>query len=340
MGVELPVVVVQSRAGPNEVKILRKNDNMTTSEEDAVWIGAGLLRARILRFGATLQDLRLDPFANPLVLSLPDAAYRGSARSLFSGAVVGRVAGRIAEGRTAIGGAPLHLPVNAAPHHLHGGPDGFSHQDWKITEVAAQSVTLSLTSPAGAGGYPGTLDVTARYEVRDPSTLALSLEARSDAQTFVNLCHHPYFNLRGVGSINQHTLESPAQSYLPSDADALPTGQIAPVAGTDFDFTKPRLLGDAAFDNSLCLHDAPCGPLAFAGRLSAGTDAPQMEIWTTQPALHLYDGRSIAAGSGPRSGIALEAQGWPDAPNNPAFPSVIVQPDVPYRQVVEYRFFS
>ncbi|MEQ6204587.1 aldose epimerase family protein [Sulfitobacter sp. HNIBRBA2951] len=313
---------------------------MTPSEEDAVWIGAGLLRARILRFGATLQDLRLDPFANPLVLSLPDAAYRGSARALYAGAVVGRVAGRIANGRTAIEGAPLQLPVNAAPHHLHGGPDGFSHQDWRITALCAESVTLSLTSPAGAGGYPGTLEVTARYEVRAPSTLTLTLEAHSDAQTLVNLCHHPYFNLRGTGRIDQHALESPAQSYLPSDADALPTGEIAPVAGTAFDFTKPRLLGDAAFDNSLCLHDAPCGPLAFAGRLSAGAGAPRMEIWTTQPALHIYDGRSIAAGAGPRSGVALEAQGWPDAPNNAAFPSAILEPDTPYRQVVEYRFFN
>ena len=314
------------------------------TEAQSVWIGAGLLRARILRFGATLQDLRLGPFANPLVLSLPDVAYRGAAMPLYAGAVIGRVAGRIGKGRTTIDGAELVLPVNTALHHLHGGAACFGHRDWEFIEVTEQSAKLGLFSPTGEGGYPGNVQVTATYEVREDATLALTLEAQSDAHTLLNLCHHPYFNLSGAETMNTHRLQSPARTYLPADADALPTGQIAPVAGTHFDFSHPRAFGSDPYDNSLCLHRAPAGPLALAGRLSVEGTAPEMEIWTTQPALHIYDGQDISdikgVPFGARAGVALEAQGWPDAPNNPTFPSVDLGANKTYRQVTEYRFFS
>ena len=324
--------------------MLRSNAKTRGSEVQSVWIGAGLLRARILRFGATLQDLRLDPVANPLVLSLPDAAYRGAAKPLYAGAVIGRVAGRIAKGRAMLGRAELVLPVNAAPHHLHGGEACFGHRDWQFIEVTEQSAKLEIYSPAGEGGYPGNVHVTATYEVREDATLALTLEAQSDVPTLLNLCHHPYFNLSGAETVNAHRLQSPAKTYLPADADALPTGQIAPVAGTHFDFSEQRAFGSDPYDNSLCLHHAPTGPLAFAGRLSASASAPEMEIWTTQPALHVYDGQGIGAVEGvpfgARAGVALEAQGWPDAPNNPAFPSINLDVGTSYRQATEYRFFS
>jgi len=324
--------------------MLCNNVKIRGSDAQSVWIGAGLLRARILRFGATLQDLRLAPFANPLVLSLPDAAYRTSAKALYAGAIVGRVAGRIAEGRTTLDGAQIALPVNAAPHHLHGGDACFGHREWEFVEVTARSAKLALFSPSGEGGYPGNLKITATYEVKRDATLALTLEAQSDAVTLLNLCHHPYFNLSGAETVNAHRLQSPAQMYLPADADALPTGQIAPVVGTHFDFQEPRALGSDAYDNSLCLHRAPSGPLAFAGRLNAGETAPEMEIWTTQPALHVYDGEGIGdiddLPFGARAGVALEAQGWPEAPNNPTFPSVRLDANTSYYQVTEYRFFS
>lgn len=320
---------------------------MEFDASDGVWIGGGSLRARILGFGATLQDLRLDPFANPLVLSLDAADYEGAHKSLYAGAIVGRVAGRIANGCAPLGDAILDLLANEGPHHLHGGMDSFAHQTWIFEEVSQQAATLSLRSPAQVGGYPGTVEVTARYEVHEDAVLSLALEAKSDAPTLLNLCHHPYFNLDGSETIEGHTLRSPARFYLPSDGAAVPTGEIADVLGTAFDFTLPRGLGMRAYDHSLCLHHAASGPLAFAARLQGQGRGPALEIWTTQPALHVFDGRSTAgvrAADGrvlsARAGVALEAQGWPDAPNNSQFPAITLNPQTLYRQVTEYRFIT
>jgi len=318
-------------------KVLQDNAKQPPLSGGAIWIGRGDLRARILFTGASLQDLRLAPFANPLVLSLPDAAYCGAQRSFYAGAVVGRVAGRIGQACAPFGAGQLALDTNEGAHHLHGGAHGFAHRDWHVSAHSAHSVTLTLRSPAGEGGYPGTMDVTAIYTVLPDAVLSLRLVARSDADTVLNLCHHPYFNLNGAPQIDGHTLECPAQTYLPADAAALPTGEVAAVAGTEFDFRTQRAIGSSAFDNSLCLHTAPCGPLAFAARLGAGPDAPVMEIWTTQPALHIYDGAGI--GHAPRAALALEAQGWPDAPNNPHFPSITLTSGAVYDQTTEYRFF-
>lgn len=321
------------------------NVKIAPDASGAIWIGSGSLRARILGFGATLQDLRLDPFANPLVLSLDASDYEGAFKSLYAGAIVGRVAGRIANGNASLEGAKLTLQANEGSHHLHGGTDSFAHQTWVFEDVSATAATLSLCSPAQADGYPGTVEVSARYEVHDDAVLSLTLEAMSDAPTLLNLCHHPYFNLDGSETIDGHRLRSPARSYLPSDAAAVPTGEIAEVEGTEFDFTSQRRLGSHAYDHSLCLHRAASGPLAFAARLQGDGHGPAMEIWTTQPALHVFDGRSTAGvrtADGrilpARAGVALEAQGWPDAPNNPHFPAITLKPQTLYRQVTEYRF--
>ncbi len=311
-----------------------------------IHISDGMLSAGILPLGASLQDLRCAPFANPLVLSMPPAQYGGSHAALYSGAVVGRVAGRIAGGQAVLDGVPLSLPCNAPPHHLHGGSGGFAHRTWQVQDADARSVTLTLRSEAREEGYPGSVDVQARYALPGEGVLTLTVEARSDADTLLNICHHPYFNLDGSAAIDAHRLEVPAAArYLPSDDTALPTGEIAKVDGTEFDFRVPRAIGPHAYDHSLCLHDAPAGPLAFAARLVAES-GPALEIWTTQPALHIFDGRVTtdvpnAQGGryGPRAAIALEAQGWPDAPNRSAFPSVRLRAGALYAQTTQYRFF-
>lgn len=331
--------------GSKGIKVLKDIGNSGAGGSQAVWISRGGLRARILPFGATLQDLRLAPFANPLVLALPDNAYAGSHRTLYSGAIVGRVAGRIRRGRCDVEGVPLQLDMNNGPHHLHGGTVGFAHRDWSVEQLGPDAITLSLISRAGEAGYPATVKVTARYDVLANHVLSLTLEAQSDAKTLLNLCHHPYFNLSGAATIADHKLQSPAARYLPADAAAMPTGQIANVSNTVFDFRTPRMLGKQSYDNSLCLHEGRCGPLVFAARLDGGREGPAMEIWTTQPALHVFSGAGVAEGVdrdgrviGPYAAVALEAQGWPAAPNHPEFPSVTLEADTLYRQVTQYRF--
>lgn len=325
----------------SECKGLKEMGSPESKGDAPLVISAGALQASILPLGARLHDLRCTPYANPLVLGVSDRDYRGVHAMLFAGAVVGRLAGRVAQGRTTLNGQPLALEVNAAPHHLHGGPDGFSHRNWQVEEVTGTAVTLHLHDGAGQGGYPAAVDVRACYALRGDATLSLTLEARSDGDTLLNLCHHPYFNLSGAPTINDHRLHVAADTYLPADATALPTGQISDVTATPFDFRTPRTIGEASYDNSLCLHHLACGPLAYAARLEAQA-GPAMEIWTTQPALHVYDASSIMADGDrlrPRAGLALEAQGFPDAPNQPQFPSVALRKGALYRQVTEYRFF-
>ncbi|QUJ76647.1 galactose mutarotase [Sulfitobacter albidus] len=306
-------------------------------------ISAGGLRARILSFGASLQDLRLDGIANPLVLSLPDGDYPGAAASLYAGAIVGPVAGRIAQARTCIGGRSVALDRNGGAHHLHGGSGALSHRVWTPVAVTPDALTLRARMRAGENGYPAGTIVYARYRVSGEGTLALTLTATCTRRTLMNLCHHPYFNLDGAPTIAGHVLECPATQYLPADADALPTGEIAPVAGTAFDFRAGRAVAAQSYDNSLCLHRDRARGLRFAAGLAAGA-GPRLQIWTTQPALHVYDGAGIDARAadgrrlGPRAGLALEAQGWPDAPNNPGFPGITILPGEVYSHEVQYRF--
>ncbi|WP_162798623.1 aldose epimerase family protein [Sulfitobacter sp. SK012] len=300
------------------------------------------LKASLLSFGATLRDLRIDGVSHPLVVGLAPEDVRAHA-NLYFGTVVGRVAGRIGYGRTQIAGNNVQLPINGDPHHLHGGPGGFSQRDWQVVGRSDQYAALALHSQAGDQGYAGSVDVTAHYEIVEGPILRLTLTARSSAETLLNLCHHPYFNFDGAPTINDHSLEIAADRYLPADETALPTGEVVGVDGPS-DFRAPHQIGADAFDNTFCLSSAPMGPVAFAGRLSGG--AVVMEVWTTQPGLHVYTGEGIPDGLagldgrqyGPRAGVALEAQGWPDAPNNAAFPSIRLKAEEVYEQVTEYRF--
>lgn len=311
-------------------------------------IGNGALSATIADYGATLVDLRLDGWPHPLVLGFDREADYVEADH-YAGAVIGRFANRIAGGHAVIGDQSVMLPANSGGHHLHGGQTGFARQAWSLVSHGADHLTLALRSPGGHEGYPGNCDVTATYRILAPARLALSFSAVSDAKTLINICHHPYFNFAGNGALDSHLLQIEADHFLPSGGDLVPTGERRPVAGTRYDFRKPRRLDatrpEPGFNNTYCLADhSRAAPVrAAALQLEAG---PAMELWTTQPGLHLYDGYKLADDLvglggrryGPRQGLCLEAQGWPDSPNQPHFPSAIVGPGQTYAQRTEYRF--
>lgn len=316
----------------------------------SVLIGNAQLTARIIEHGASLADLRLSGFDAPLILGLDDPeSYAQS--DLYFGAVIGRHANRIGGAHAVLGGVELPLAANDGPHHLHGGPTGFARRWWSIVSAEPDSVRLRLISEDGDEGYPGRLVVNARYRILAPATLQLTLEAVTDRPTLVNLCHHPYFNLAGSGEILDHRLTIAADRYLPSGPDLVPTGDVADVAGTRFDFREPRRLGaverraEEVFNHNYCLADAPRDAPAFAARLVA-PGGVEMELWSTQTGLHFYEGYKIAAAAGgiggrrydARHGLCLEAQNWPDSPNHPHFPSAVLSPPGQYRQVTEYRF--
>ena len=318
----------------------------------ATGISNGRLSARVMPFGASLVDLRLEGIDHPLVLGLADLADYPRHGLLF-GAVVGRHANRIGGARVQIDGRTYQLEANEPPHHLHGGAGGFGVRDWQLKALSPAAAVFGLISADGDAGYPGALSVTATYQIVTPATLSLTLEARADRTTIVNLCHHPYFNLDGHADVSDHELTIAADRYLPSGPELVPTGEIAPVAGTPFDFRVPRRVGRAVrrsgkiFNHNFCLaYEAPTSP-TFAARLRGRTGVT-MELWTTQLGVHFYEGYRIAncppgldgRRYGPRAGLCLEAQNWPDSPNNSDFPSAILPAGQLYRQVTEYRFSS
>jgi aldose 1-epimerase len=263
------------------------------------------------------------------------------------GCVVGRFANRIAAGRFALDGTVHQLSRNENGNHLHGGVEGFSHKVWSIESVAQRAVSLSLVSPAGQEGYPGTLTAGCRYSIEGERCLRIALTAVSDAPTIVNFATHSYFNLDGAGDILRHRLEIPADSYLPADEAGIPTGEFRPVGGTHFDFRTLRAVrppNAERYDNTYVLAPS-AGHVRKVARLE-GSDIA-MEIWSTEPGIQFYDAatmRSVAGRDGcsygPHSGLCLEPQAFPDSPNRSGFPDCSLYPGQQYRQITEYRFDS
>jgi len=299
--------------------------------------------ASILDWGATLRDLVVplaDGTRRRVVLGYQRPQdYR--ANPAYLGAIVGRHANRIAGGRFALDGRSHQLTLNEDGRtHLHGGSVGFSHQPWRIAGRTAASVTLALTSPDGDQGYPGTVNATCTYTLAAPATLVVELSATTDAPTPVNLAHHSYFTLAEGADARAHSLQLGAAHYTPVDAGQIPTGDIAAVAGTPFDFRAGRIIDLPLDHNFVLTGDRPAAVVtAPDGRL-------QLTVTTDAPGLQVYDGRGLRAlGPGiggqahfPYAGLALEPQHFPDSPNHPGFPDVILRPGRTWRQRSAFRF--
>ena len=247
-----------------------------------------------------------------------------------SGKSVGRCANRIASGRMTIEGKEYSLEVNNGPNHLHGGIQGFDSKVWQVQEAGRNTLVLTLHSADGEENYPGNLEVVATYTVVE-ETLHLRLEAYADAATIVNLTNHAYWNLSGKPTIDSMTLEVRASAYTPVDATNIPDGRILPVEGTDFDLRKAALLGErnssahpdtaAGLDHNYVLDSEPGDKIAAI--LLDPESRHRLIVATDAPGLQVYTGEYLPQA---RQGIALEAQGFPNAVNTPHFPSVILRP--------------
>ncbi|MFE1441405.1 aldose epimerase family protein [Streptomyces sp. NPDC058739] len=320
--------------------------------------------AEILTYGGVLHALGVpdaDGRARNVVLSLP-SLDRYAEKSPYLGAVVGRFANRIAHGRFVLGGTAHHVPVNDRGHALHGGPGGFDTKVWRASPVVdgdTAALRLTLRSPDGDMGFPGTLDVTATYSLDAAGTLALEFTAVTDRPTVVSLSNHAYFNLAGDGEdVLGHTLQVDGTRFLPVDPDGIPLGPLQDVTGTPFDLTGPqqlrvRLESDddqlreaGGYDHCWVLAEGESGPLRRAARLTAPARARVMEVWTTAPGLQVYtanllDGSLCDADGRPlrrHGAVCLETQHLPDAPNRPAFPSAVLLPGTTGRRRTEFRF--
>lgn len=309
----------------------------------------GGLEAEVLDFGGILAALRVPTRGGVrnVVLGF-DTLADYLRHHPYLGTLIGRYANRIAHGRFTLDGVTHRLPVGPDGHHLHGGPQGFHRALWTIAEQGPDTLSLRHFSPDGDQGYPGNLHVTVRYTLTAERALCIDYEASCDRATVVNFTHHAYFNLGGEpgGTVHDHRLELAADRYTPTDEHLIPTGEIAPVAGTPLDFTRPRAIGEglvrleAGYDHNYVLGEAMAAAPRYAGRLTAPDGATTMEVWTTEPGLQLYTANFLHLDSPfPRHGaVCLETQHFPDSPNRPQFPSTVLRPGALFRSRTLYRF--
>jgi aldose 1-epimerase len=266
--------------------------------------------------------------------------------SRYVGAIVGRYANRIAQGRFRLDGRTYQLARNNGPHHLHGGTRGFDKVLWEagpFQNARGAGVLLTHTSPDGDEGYPGSLSIRVTYTLTDANELIADFAATTDRPTPVNLTQHSYFNLagRGAGDVLRHELMIDADRFTPVDATLIPTGVLAPVAGTPFDFRQPTAIGaridqpDAqlaigkGYDHTFVLNGGGAA-LALAARVVEPVSGRTLEVLTTEPGLQFY--------TGDRRAFCLEAQHFPDSPNQPEFPSTILRPGGEYRSRTVFVF--
>ncbi len=283
-------------------------------------------------------------------------------RPNYFGSIIGRYGNRIARGRFTLYGEEIQLAVNNGANHLHGGLKGFDKQVWKPTISRADdrvSLELRRTSPDGEEGYPGNLTVEVIYSLRSDNALEIQYRAETDKPTVCNLTNHSYFNLKDGGAtpILDHLLQIDADYYLPVDPGLIPIGEPAPVEGTPFDFRTPTAIGarigeeneqlavGGGYDHNFVLN-GPSGILRRVAVLSEPESGRVMEVYTTEPGLQFYSGNFLdgsAVGKngtvyGYRHGLCLETQHFPDSPNRPDFPSVLLHPGEVYTSTTVYKF--
>jgi aldose 1-epimerase len=319
--------------------------------------------AKVMTLGATITELWVPDKEGKLAdvnLGFDDVkGFEGKGNPFF-GCIVGRVANRIARGRFTLDGTEYKLAVNNPPNHLHGGNKGFDKKVWEKVDQGSGPkgvyVKFRYTSPDGEEGYPGKLSTEVRYDLTADNELIITYQATTDKATPVNLTNHAYFNLAGhnAGNVLGHELTVKAAKYTVTDDTLIPTGKIAEVKGTPFDFTKPTKIGarigklkkTSGYDLNYVLDSGGGEKPAPAATVYEPGSGRVMEVLTTEPGVQLYTANGLdgtVKGKGgaaykKHAGFCLETQHFPDAVNHKEFPSVILRPGTTYRQTTVHRF--
>jgi len=320
------------------------------------------VEARIMDYGGIVVSLKVPDQKGALgdvVLGYDNLADYIKATPYF-GALIGRYGNRIAKGKFTLNGAEYTLATNNIGNHLHGGIKGFDKVVWNAKSVegkAGSALELKYTSRDGEEGFPGTLSVTALYTVTEQNELRLDLSATTDKPTVCNLTHHSYFNLAGKGDILGHRVMIKSSCFTPVDETLIPTGELKPVDGTPFDFRKATAIGaridvkdeqlkfGLGYDHNWVI-DKPAGKLALMAEVREASSGRIMQVLSTEPGLQFYsgnflDGSNVGKGGVAyqyRTGFCMEPQHYPDSPNKPQFPSVVLKPGETYHSTIIYRF--
>ncbi|MBN2425426.1 MAG: galactose mutarotase [Calditrichaceae bacterium] len=319
----------------------------------------------VINYGAIIQSLTM-PDKNgkfqDIVLGYDN--LEGYLRNNpYFGAIVGRFGNRIGKGQFELDGKAYQLSVNDGPNHLHGGIAGFDKKYWNLEEITVPNglgVQATYLSPDGEMGYPGNLTIKINIILTDQNELRFEYEAETDQPTILNPTHHAYFNLTGLmdNLILDHKLTIDADYITPTDSGLIPTGELLPVEGTPMDFRQPKLIGEdinmdyvplklaKGYDHNWVLNNYEKDVVRKVATLCDSVSGRVMEVYSDQPGIQFYSGNFLNGtikGKGGvvykfRSGLCLETQHFPDSPNKPDFPSVVLRPGEVYKQVTSYKF--
>lgn len=291
-----------------------------------------------------------------IVIGFDSASQYAASTEPYFGATIGRYGNRIKDGRFSINGQQYQISVNNGPNALHGGKNGFQSKLWKAEQPNAQTVVFTYVSPDGEEGFPGTLTTKVTYTLTDSNELKMDYEATTDKPTVVNLTNHAFWNLNGEGSgtIDSHLVQINADAYTPVDSTLIPLGKAEPVAGTPFDFNTPTTIGQRinephvqlligkGYDHNFVLKGTGMREVATAFGDKTGI---LMQVFTTEPGMQFYSGNFMQSKnqlrSGPddfRTAFCFETQHFPDSPNQPGFPSTLLEPGKTYHTTSIYKF--
>lgn len=295
-----------------------------------------------------------------VVLGYDSLQHYLSKPEAYFGALIGRYGNRIAKGRFALDGTTYQLPVNNGANSLHGGPQGFHNQVWDAQQDSDQQLTLTYISKDAEEGYPGNLAVKVVYTLAEDNSLKIAYEAATDTKTVVNLTNHAYFNLNGQGTglITDHMLKINAAKYTPVDTTLIPTGVLENVTGTPFDFQTAKAIGQdinatnaqikngLGYDHNFVLSKAGTDAIQEAAVVYSPNTGIEMKVLTTEPGIQFYSGNFLNGTltgkqqkSYPyRSAFCLETQHYPDSPNQPSFPTTVLEPGQKYTTTTVYAF--
>ena len=278
-------------------------------------------------------------------------------KEIYFGAICGRFANRIKDGKFSIDGVEYTLPINNGTNSLHGGIHGYNEKVWEVKSASEKELVLSLFSPDGEEGYPGNLTITTTYILTDENEIKIHYEATTDKATIIGLTNHSYFNLKGAGNgtVRDHQLQLNADFFTVLDESFAPSGEILPVENTPFDFRNVTVIeervDDEAFvpgwglDNNWCIRKEQAGDLALAGYIYEPVSGRKMEVLTTQPGVQIYTANWVDNVTGKegkiygrQDAICLETQGFPNSPNVAHFPSSLLRPEGKYDEWCIYKF--